>query len=177
MADERIYTIPLRKEFQKVKIYQRAKKAVKATRQFLIRHMKTENVLIGKYLHEELMSHGRKHPPPRVQVRVWKEGEKVKAVLVGAPEEKQEVQTKESKKGGAATKQIEPKIIEHEKQKAEQKEKQGEEKEQVLEHKKVEHKERHTVGGEIPVEKKVSEKERHMRIPSHSQKPTHEKKK
>ena len=45
---ERTYNVPLRKEFLKVPKYKRAKKAVKALKQFLAKHMKSDNVKIGK---------------------------------------------------------------------------------------------------------------------------------
>lgn len=106
MADERIYTIPLRKEFQKAPIYQRTKKAIKATRAFLIKHLKTENVRIGRYLNEKLTERGMKHPPAFVKVRVWSQKTKRKdkdiellwADLVDAPKE-QPAPEKETKAG------------------------------------------------------------------------------
>ena len=53
-ALERTYTIPLRREFQKAPKYKRAKKAVTAVREFMQKHMKTENVLIGPKLNIKL---------------------------------------------------------------------------------------------------------------------------
>ncbi len=75
---ERIYTIPLRHEFNKVPNYKRTSKAVKAVRKFLQKHMKCENVKIGPYLNLELWKHGRKNPPPRIKVRAVKDTEKIK---------------------------------------------------------------------------------------------------
>lgn len=174
MADEQIFNIPLRSEFQKVPSWNKAKKAVKATRQFLIKHMKVENVLIGKYLHEKLMEHGRQNPPHHVKVRVWKDGDKVKADLVDAPREEKKP---EGEAKGVGKKIVE-KITEAVKPKVEvQKEELEKEKKEVLTHEKVEHKERHVLVEGKPEEKKVMEKERHKHMTSHRQKPTHEKKK
>ena len=78
--------------------YKRSAKAISAIRKFLIKHMKTEDVKIGKYLNLEIFKHGRKNPPPRVKVKAVKdkikvkdkEVEIVKAELIDAPVEKEE---------------------------------------------------------------------------------------
>ena len=44
---ERVYNVPLRKEFLKAPRYKRAKKAVTALKQFLVRHMKSDKIKIG----------------------------------------------------------------------------------------------------------------------------------
>ncbi len=104
---ERTYTIPLRKEWLKAVKYQRAKKAVRAIREFLARHMKVEmeNVKLGKYLNLVLWSHGIKSPPSRVRVNVVKDDKGVvMAELVGAPvEKKPEAPKKGAKKEEAKT--------------------------------------------------------------------------
>lgn len=92
MADERTYIIPLRKQWLKVAIYRRSKKAVSTVRAFVQKHMKTDDVRIGRYLNMELWSRGMKHPPHKVAVKVTRVEDKdesyVKVELVGAPEEK-----------------------------------------------------------------------------------------
>lgn len=104
MAEERTYIIPLRKEWLKVARYRRSKKAVSAVRVFIKKHMKTDDVRIGKYLNLELWSRGTKHPPHKVNVKATKfdekEGTYVRVELMGAPEEK----TVEKKKKGLAEK-------------------------------------------------------------------------
>lgn len=69
---ERIYTVPLRKEWLKTPEYKRAKKASTALRQFLSKHMKvdSEMVKIEKYANEFLWAQGIKHPPHKIKVRV-----------------------------------------------------------------------------------------------------------
>ena len=97
MALERTYTIPLRRGWVKAARYKRAKKAVKTLREFLIHHMKSEEVLLMPELNVELWKHGMKNPPSRVKVNVTKDDKGVvKAQLFGKPmvEEK-----KEEKKG------------------------------------------------------------------------------
>lgn len=74
MADkiERIYTIPLRKEYLKVPRYRRAEKASRALRAFLIKHMKSEDIKIGSFLNEHIWLHGMKNPPHHVKVNAVK---------------------------------------------------------------------------------------------------------
>ncbi len=104
---ERIYNIPLRKETLKVPRYKRANKAIRAVRQFLKRHVKKDDIKLGKYLNMKILERGRKHVPHHVEVKVTtekikikdKEVEITKAELVGAPVEKiaKEEPTKETK--------------------------------------------------------------------------------
>src|SRR5574342_57234 len=114
---ERVYNIPLRKEIEKVAEWDRASKAVKATRKFLIRHMKSDDVKLGRHLNLELHAGGRKHPPHHVKVNTYEEGGKVYAELVGAPVEKieekkvKEPEVKISKDAQKAEEKIE--ILEH----------------------------------------------------------------
>lgn len=65
---ERTYNVPLRKEWLKVSLYRRAKKASTALRDFLMQHMKSEHVLIGKHLNEAIWVHGIKNPPHHIKV-------------------------------------------------------------------------------------------------------------
>ena len=136
---ERIYTIPLRKETLKVPRYARAKKSVKAVRNFLIKHTKNNNVKIGKYLHLYLYSRGRQRPPVKVQVKVWPEKVKVKkqeidvvrAELVDAPVEKVK-ETKEVKLEEKVKEVME--VKKEDKIKEEQTKEVEKEKKEILEH-------------------------------------------
>ncbi len=103
---ERTYTIPLRREYLKVPQYRRTEKASRALREFLVKHMKSENIRIGKFLNEHLWMHGMKNPPHHVRVNVVKVPEgTVYAELFGKPlkfgkeekAEKKETKTKEKK--------------------------------------------------------------------------------
>ena len=83
---ERTYTIPLRREYMKVANHRRTEKASRALREFISKHMKSENVNIGKYLNEFVWMHGMKNPPPRVKVNIVKVPEGVVyAELFGKP--------------------------------------------------------------------------------------------
>ena len=143
MAEERIYTIPLRREFLKAPSYKRSKKAISTIRTFLMRHMKAEDVKIGKYLNLEILKHGRKNPPPRVKVKAIKDKIKVKdkdveivkVELINAPIEAKEEPKKEVKK---------EEVKVQETKQEENIEEQKKEKKEVLEHAKLSKKERKT---------------------------------
>ena len=84
---ERVYNVPLRKEYMKVPRYKRAKKATSALRQFLQRHMRSEQVKLGRDLNEEVWRRGIKKPPHHIKVTVTKDKEGlVKADLFGKKE-------------------------------------------------------------------------------------------
>ena len=88
------YVIPLRKEFQKAPRYKKTSKAMRALKEFLIKHTKTDKIKIGKYLNQELWKNGPKNPPPRVKVRITKEEDIITAELIDAPEEKPKIEEK-----------------------------------------------------------------------------------
>ena len=93
---ERVYNVPLRKEYRKGPRWKRTKKAVRALREFLTKHMRSENVKLGKELNEELWKHGIRNPPHHVKVTATKDEKGVvKAELFGV-----EKKTKEEKKLG-----------------------------------------------------------------------------
>lgn len=82
---ERTYNIPLRSETLKVPPYRKAKKAVRAVREFLVKHMKSEDVFLGRHLNMKLWEHGMKNPPHHIKVTVTKDDKgKVVAELFGA---------------------------------------------------------------------------------------------
>ncbi len=95
---EREYIIPLRKEFQKAPKYKRAKKTIKALKEFLAKHMKSDNIKLGKYLNLKVWEHGIKNPPHKVKVKVEKfDDGLVKAELTDAPVEKPKEEKKQKK--------------------------------------------------------------------------------
>ncbi|MEK6951629.1 MAG: 50S ribosomal protein L31e [Nanoarchaeota archaeon] len=97
---ERVYNIPLRKGYRKAPKYMRANKAIIVIREFLQRHMKSQNVKLGPYLNSEVLKHGRKNVPHHVEVKVIKEKEVVKAELASAKDLSfLEFEKKEEKKG------------------------------------------------------------------------------
>ena len=174
---ERTYTIPLRKEFRKAPKYKRAKKAVRAIREFLVKHMKTENVLIGPKLNLKVWEHGIKNPPHHVKVTVIKDDKEgiARAELFGFKFEKKEKKKKKEKakglagklqkKLGATGEKEAPKEIKSDKKElkkaeklAAQKEKKGEEKTEEKEVKNEETKQETESPKKEEVEKKAEEK-------------------
>ncbi|MFH1127323.1 MAG: 50S ribosomal protein L31e [archaeon] len=98
-SNEKVYTIPLRDAW-KGPCKKRSKKCMFVIREFVKRHMKTDNVKIGVELNHQIWANGIKNPPRKVKVQVvphedavWVELQGVKLVL-----EKKE--DKEKKKEG-----------------------------------------------------------------------------
>lgn len=86
---ERVYNIPLRKKYQRAPRWKRTNRAVKAVREFVVKHMKSDTVKMGKYLNLELWKHGIRNPPHHIKVNCKKDEDNLVTVeLVGAPEEK-----------------------------------------------------------------------------------------
>ena len=134
---ERNYIVNLRKEIIKAPRQKKAKKAIRAMKEFLSRHMKSDDVKLGKYLNEHLWQNGPKNPPTRIEIKVIKEDEKVFAELKSAPEEKKEDKKEKKKiiekKTPEKEKQVDLSLVE--KQKKVAKEKKKEEKPKVTESK------------------------------------------
>ncbi len=83
---QRVYTIPLRRDFQKAANWRKTERAVTAVKDFLKKHMKGKQVKLGKELNEKLWENGLKNPPCKVKVEaVLEEDKTVRANLVGAP--------------------------------------------------------------------------------------------
>jgi len=95
---ERNYTIPLRRSFTKVPKYYRAKRSINTIKEYLRKHMKTEDVRLGNRLNEFIWKHGIKNPPGKVKVKVVKDGERVLAELEGFEFQVQKVQTEKTEK-------------------------------------------------------------------------------
>lgn len=77
--EERVYTIPLRRAWV-VPCTKRTPKAVKLVRNFILRHMKAESIVISNDLNEELWSRGIQKPPRRIRVKAEKDKEGVVTV-------------------------------------------------------------------------------------------------
>lgn len=128
---ERTYIVPLRKEFMKVPAHKRAKKAVRALRAFLVRHMKSENVKIGNFVNMAIWARSMKNPPRFVKITAVKdEDDAVTAELFG--KEYVDVKTEMEKQKKAA------------KEKGEKKEEKKTETEKKVEEKKTEEKKEET---------------------------------
>jgi len=170
MALERIYTVPLRKEFMKAPKYKRAKKAVNALKEFLKKHMKSDNVKLGKNLNLEIWKHGIRNPPHHIKVTAIKDDDGlVKAELQGF--EYKEMTKEEREKAEKKKKKEKPKE-ETEEKKEEKEEKTEEEikteekeapKKEIEEIKEKEPEEKKEVKEEKSIQKKEKPKKNHQR--------------
>ncbi len=87
---EREYVIPLRRKWEKAPKYKRAKKAIRAIREFLARHMKVRDrdlnkIKVDRFLNEEVWFRGIKNPPSKIKVKAIKKGGIVRAELAVLP--------------------------------------------------------------------------------------------
>jgi large subunit ribosomal protein L31e len=71
MPEERIYVIPLR-DAKKAPRHRRVPRAVKIVREFLKRHMKSEQIKLNEELNRKLWGRGIEHCLSRVRVRAVK---------------------------------------------------------------------------------------------------------
>lgn len=116
---DRVYNVPLRKEFLKSAGYKRSKKAMRALREFLVKHMKSDKIKIGRYANMKIWEHGIKNPPHHIKISAKKDEEgKVIAELVGAPVEKPAKPKKEVKK--EEKKELDDKVEKSKDEKAEE---------------------------------------------------------
>ena len=140
---ERVYNVPLRKEWLKVPKYKRAKKAGKALKEFLARHMKTdiENIKVEKYANLKIWERGIKSPPHHIKIIAKKDSTGiVRAELEGAPVEEKKMPKKKEKKAGEKKPSVEEKLKEVSEKKQEPKEEKKAEEIEKPEPKKVEEK-------------------------------------
>ncbi len=134
---ERIYIIPLRREWEKAPRYKRAKKANRAIKEFLVKHMKIydrdlKKIKIERWLNMHIWERGIKKPPARVKVKAVKENDVVRVELAELPKkairEQEKKKAQEDKKKSKTEKAKEEKEKAKEKQEETQDEKQKEQK-------------------------------------------------
>lgn len=82
---ERVYVVPLRRHFRRAPVYKRSKRAMNYLKIFLAKHMKTEDVRIGRELNEAIFARGFDKPPHKVKITVIKEDGIAKANIEGIP--------------------------------------------------------------------------------------------
>lgn len=82
--EERIFTINLGKEFRKYSRLEKSKRSVAKVRNFLKRHMKSDDIKIGSSINEEIWKKGDQSPPPKIRIKAIKTDEGVvRAELLG----------------------------------------------------------------------------------------------
>lgn len=128
--DEKIFTIPLRKAFRKTND-KRAPYAASLVRNFLKSHLKTADVKLGEQLNKKIWESGN-NIPRKIRVKTFKDGETVKAELMGFEYKDFKALPKQERKGmkdklmdrlgpKAAQKQKEEEMVKGEKAKSPEK--------------------------------------------------------
>ena len=69
---ERRYNVPLRKEAMRAPRHERAKRATKALKRFIVRHMKSEDVSLDRAVNEKIWERGIKNPPHHIEITATK---------------------------------------------------------------------------------------------------------
>jgi large subunit ribosomal protein L31e len=121
---EREYIIPLRREWLKAPKHKRAKKALRAVREFLAKHMKADikEVKIGKWINNELWRRGIRKPAAKIKVKVSKDEKgTVRAELFELPEFAKKIEAKLKEKESKSKKEKKEEKKEEEKAKTEEK--------------------------------------------------------
>ncbi len=83
-GEEAEYIIPLRKVFNNPKT-KRSRKAVTAVRRFATKHTHMDKVLISNDLNEIILEKSH-HPPRKLEVVFWKDGEILRVYAKGSKE-------------------------------------------------------------------------------------------
>jgi len=95
---EKEYVIPLRKEWLKSARHKRAKKAIRAVKEFLAQHMRAEmeNIKVEKWLNQFIWKDGEKNPPAKVKVKVTKDEKGIVRVeLLNLSEKAKKIEAKD----------------------------------------------------------------------------------
>ncbi|NVM29175.1 MAG: 50S ribosomal protein L31e [Candidatus Helarchaeota archaeon] len=74
ILEERLYTVPLGR-VKNTPRKKRTKRAVNMLREFVIRHMKPEGIIIDPILNEIIWERGIEKPPRKIRIRVTKDRE------------------------------------------------------------------------------------------------------
>jgi large subunit ribosomal protein L31e len=69
---ERVYIIPLR-DVKRVPRTIRSPKAIRLVREFLMRHMKSDDIKIDSSVNEKIWERGIQKVPPKIKVKATKE--------------------------------------------------------------------------------------------------------
>ncbi|RCV64921.1 large subunit ribosomal protein L31e [Methanophagales archaeon] len=79
--EERIYTIPL-KAVKKAPRWKRSNRAIALIREYLMKHTKSEYILIDTKINEKVWARGSEKPPSKIRVKVTEEEDIIRAELV-----------------------------------------------------------------------------------------------
>ncbi len=88
--EKSIHIIPLRKTFYRTARWKRTKRCISIIKEYCMKHFRSDNVIIGRYLNEKLWERGASNPPGKVKVVAVKDKDKISIELEGKFVEKQE---------------------------------------------------------------------------------------
>ena len=80
-VEERIYTIPL-KAVKKAPRWKRSNRAIALIREYLMKHTKSEYIMIDTTINEKVWARGSQKPPSKIRVKVIEEEDRIRAELV-----------------------------------------------------------------------------------------------
>ncbi len=80
-VEERIYTIPLR-AVKKAPRWKRSNRAIALIREYLMKHTKSEYIMIDTAINEKVWARGSQKPPSKIRVKVIEEEDRIRAELV-----------------------------------------------------------------------------------------------
>ena len=82
MAEEKIFTIPLRKAYRSCRL-SRSRKAIDVIRAYLERHMKCKDVRIGQSINQSVWARGIQGPPRKIRIHAVLNNDIIFAELIG----------------------------------------------------------------------------------------------
>ncbi|NDB28616.1 hypothetical protein EB155_00020 [archaeon] len=99
VVEERTYTIPFYPFMNSIPRTKRASKAVKLVKEFIMKHMKVDEVWLAQDVNEFIFKRGMQKPPRKITVRAEKGDDNVVAIYLAGltPEEAFTTQTVEVK--------------------------------------------------------------------------------
>lgn len=99
---ERVYNIPLRKKYQRAPRWKKTNRAISALKEFVKKHMKSDNIKVGKHINNDMWKNGIRNPPHHVKVNCTKDEDGLVLVeMIGAPKDKPKKLSKKKTKEGA----------------------------------------------------------------------------
>ncbi len=81
MATEKVYTIPLRRDYAKKPLWRRSNRALSFIRSFISKHTKNDNVKIATSVNEKVWERGRNFPPKNIKVKALEDKGSIKVEL------------------------------------------------------------------------------------------------
>jgi len=82
VVEERTYTIPFYPRMNSIPRTKRASKALKMVREYVMKHMKVEEVWISQDVNEFIFQRGMQKPPRKITVRAEKGDDDVVAIYL-----------------------------------------------------------------------------------------------